>query len=83
MAIAMEAIQKGVAIRLEAEKRNELVADGMAKVAEAAKFLGLAKSTVYGLMDSGELPSVRIGGSRRIPKRALIDLAAKSLEGVA
>ena len=35
-------------------------------VTEAAHVLGLGKTTVYGLMDSGKLPFCRIGTRRRI-----------------
>ncbi len=57
-----------------------LVADGLMTVAQASAFLRLGRSRVYELMGSGELPSVRIGRSRRIPRRALIDLAARELQ---
>lgn len=35
-------------------------------VTEAAQVLGLGKTTVYGLMESGKLPFCRIGTRRRI-----------------
>ena len=38
---------------------------------EAAQALGVSRSTVYVLMASGDLPSVRIGSSRRIPADGL------------
>jgi excisionase family DNA binding protein len=41
------------------------------KVDEAARLLNLGRSTVYLLMAQGELPSVRIRTSRRIPLAAL------------
>jgi excisionase family DNA binding protein len=34
---------------------------------EAAEAIGIGRSKVYELLASGELPSVRIGGSIRIP----------------
>lgn len=40
---------------------------------EAADALGIGRSKVYELMMSGELESVRIGGSRRVPVEALRD----------
>ncbi len=58
-----------------------LVGDGLLTVSEATAFLRLSRSTLYTLMDAGELAYVRIGRSRRIPRRALIDLAAVSLRG--
>lgn len=35
-------------------------------VTEVAQVLGLGKTTVYSLMDSGKLPFCRIGSRRRI-----------------
>jgi excisionase family DNA binding protein len=36
-------------------------------VEDAAELLGVGRSTVYDLMRSGSVPSVRIGRCRRIP----------------
>jgi len=58
-----------------------LVGDGLLTVSEATAFLRLSRSTLYTLMDEGELAFVRIGRARRIPRRALIDLAAAHLNG--
>lgn len=41
------------------------------RIEEAAHLLGLGRSTVYELLYKGEIPSVRIGTSRRIPFAAL------------
>jgi excisionase family DNA binding protein len=38
---------------------------------EAAEALGISRSTLYVLLASGEIPSVRIGTSRRIRSTAL------------
>ncbi|CAJ60387.1 MULTISPECIES: helix-turn-helix domain-containing protein [Frankia] len=38
---------------------------------EAAELLGVSRSTVYELMNSGDIESVRIGRARRIPSAAL------------
>ena len=43
----------------------------LVRVEEAARLLSLGRSTIYELMDSGELPSVRCGAARRIPVAAL------------
>jgi excisionase family DNA binding protein len=56
-----------------------LVRDGLDRVAEVARFLGMSKSAVYALMARGELAFVKLGKSRRIPKRATIELAARNL----
>jgi excisionase family DNA binding protein len=43
----------------------------LVRVEEAARMLSLSRSTIYEMMDSGELPSVRRGAARRIPLAAL------------
>jgi excisionase family DNA binding protein len=40
-------------------------------VQEAAETLKLSRSKVYGLIKDGGLPSVKIGGSRRLRKQDL------------
>jgi excisionase family DNA binding protein len=60
----------------------ELVSDGLVTVPEAAAFLRLSRSTLYALMERGDLPYVRIGAARRIPKRALVALASSHLTGI-
>jgi excisionase family DNA binding protein len=50
--------------------------------AEAAAHLSIGRSKVYELMRLGELRSVKIGASRRIPQAALADfIAALPQEG--
>ncbi len=65
----------------QSDSRTELVADGLLVVSKAADFLGLSRSKIYALMDSGELVYVKLGRARRIPRRALIELAAANLKG--
>jgi excisionase family DNA binding protein len=43
------------------------------KAEQAAEFLNVSRSTVYGLLRTGELRSVKIGKSRRIPHAALVE----------
>lgn len=43
-------------------------------VEEAAALLGMSRSKAYQAVRSGELPSVRFGGSVRVPRRALDEL---------
>ena len=38
---------------------------------EAAEALGVSRSRAYELIGSGEIPSIRIGGSVRVPMMAL------------
>lgn len=40
-------------------------------VQEAAKFMGVGKNTAYALVNSGDLPSVRVGRQIRICRPAL------------
>lgn len=42
------------------------------KVEEAAGFLRIGRTKVYGLMARGELPVIRIGRAVRIPRRGLL-----------
>ena len=43
----------------------------LVRVEEAARILSLSRSTIYEMMDRGELQSVRCGTARRIPLAAL------------
>ncbi|MFC5668302.1 helix-turn-helix domain-containing protein [Kitasatospora misakiensis] len=45
-------------------------------VEEAARRLGVGRTTMYALVASGEVSSVRIGRLRRIPAQALNDYIA-------
>ncbi len=62
-------------------EQQALVADGLMTVKEAAEFLRLSPSRLYVLMVGGELAFVKLGRSRRIPRRALVELAARGLRG--
>jgi excisionase family DNA binding protein len=59
---------------------NRLVNDGLITVNEAARFLGLCRSTVYNLMNQGLLPWVKIGRSRRLPRLAVVAFVADLLK---
>ena len=62
--------------------QNELlVSKGLVTVQEAAQFLRLSRSTIYQMMDRGELTYAKIRGSRRIPKVGLNKLAQDCLMG--
>ena len=43
--------------------------------------LRLSRATVYNMMNEGQLPYLKLGRSRRIPKRAVVELAASQLVG--
>jgi excisionase family DNA binding protein len=64
-----------------AENLAGLMSDGLTSVSEAGRFLGLSRTTLYELMDTGELPYCKIGGARRVPRRALVELAERALVG--
>lgn len=52
-------------------------------VAEVAAVMRVSKMTVYRLVHSGELPSVRVGRSFRVPKQAVSDYLEDSYHGTA
>ena len=47
------------------------------KPEEAAKALGIGRSKIYALMATGQLESVLVGGSRRVPLDAMHALIEK------
>jgi len=51
-----------------------LTASTLCTVPEVAQCLALSRSTVYILMDSGRLPYVKLGRSRRIRKEDVLRL---------
>jgi excisionase family DNA binding protein len=57
----------------------ELIGRGLQRVSHAAKFLGISRTKIYELMDEGVLPYVLIGRSRRLPIRAVEELAMENL----
>ena len=60
-------------------QRLEMVANGLVTINEATKITGLKKTKLYNLMATGELPYCKIGGARRIPRKALFNLMARHL----
>jgi excisionase family DNA binding protein len=58
-----------------------ITADGLMSVREAAEFLQVCVATVYNLCERGDLPYCKIASARRIPRRALIELAERNLIG--
>jgi excisionase family DNA binding protein len=49
--------------------------------AQAAVALGVSRETIYRLVRSGQLPSVRVGGQLCIPKRTLAQRLAETRGG--
>jgi excisionase family DNA binding protein len=62
-------------------KKPDLTIDGFADVHEAAEFLSMSRSSIYKLMEAGELPYAKFGKARRIPWRALREYGARCLVG--
>lgn len=60
---------------------DQLIEKGLRRVTDVAELLQISRSTVYNLMNRGLLPSIKIGRSRRIPLRAVIDFASLRLQG--
>ena len=46
-------------------------ADVLVRVSEVARRLGICRSSVYKLLEEGEIAYVQIGGIKRIPVEAL------------
>jgi excisionase family DNA binding protein len=59
---------------------NPLIAPALLTVPEAMAALRLSRATVYELIRSGELGSVTIGRSRRIPTQAVQTFVARLVE---
>lgn len=49
---------------------------------DVARSCALSRTRVYQLLRSGELPSVRVGRSRRVTPQALADFVQKMSNGV-
>lgn len=45
--------------------------DGYISVRDTAEFLGVAESTVYGYVDAGRLPALRVGGGVAVEEQAV------------
>jgi excisionase family DNA binding protein len=48
-------------------------------VQQAAEMLGIGRSTIYELLAAGELRSIKLGGSRRIPVSAVREYVERLL----
>jgi excisionase family DNA binding protein len=68
--------------RSESTPTSTLADGGLADLPEAAKFLRVSRAKLYTLMESGDLPFVKMGKSRRVPWKALHQLIERSLVGV-
>lgn len=64
---------------MNTDNKYEIVSDGLQSVSATAHFLGVSRSLVYKLIHQGDLPSVKLGSSRRVPIKAVHDLATERL----
>lgn len=61
---------------------EELVSDGLVTIEGAMEFLDISRASLYRLINEGALPTVKLACARRIPRRALMRLAAAHVVGV-
>ena len=59
---------------------NHLGGEVLISVEEAARRLNISRSTLYLLVLRGELQSIKIGASRRVPVAALDEFVARQRE---
>jgi excisionase family DNA binding protein len=64
-----------------ADPREALASEGFADLDEAQDYLSMSRSSIYKLMDSGELQYAKFGKARRIARRSLRDYARRCLVG--
>ncbi len=56
---------------------NEMIVqEGLVTIEAAIEFLDISRASLYRLINDGTLPTVKLIGARRIPRRALIDMVA-------
>jgi excisionase family DNA binding protein len=70
---------EGVVTTAATREPESVVTDGLVSIPEACRFLSLSRASLYALMGRRALPFCKIGGSRRIPRKALVELAEQSL----
>ncbi len=60
--------------------RGDIHSEGYLSPNKAAEFLDVSRRTIDRMLKTGEIPSVKLNGARRIPKRALRERLDKLLE---
>jgi excisionase family DNA binding protein len=58
---------------------SEMFESGLRTVEEARQYTRLSRSSLYALMEKGDLIYTKIGRRRLIPHRALVELAHRGL----
>lgn len=61
------------------DRATAILADGSMSVKEASKFSSVSRAELYLKMARGELPFIKWGRRRMIPRRALIEMMASKL----
>jgi len=61
------------------QPRQPISDEGFADISQAAEYLSMSRSSVYKLMDAGELRFAKFGKARRIPWRAIYDYAGRCM----
>lgn len=76
----MQSLQNDTLERPQIERGQVVPEPLLLRVEEAARMLSLSRTTVYLLLESGQLPSIKCGTARRIPRTALDEWIARQLE---
>jgi excisionase family DNA binding protein len=63
------------------DDKMRLLETGVLNVRQAADMVGQCVASVYAAMERGDLPYIKLGRSRRIPKRALLEWMAANMRG--
>ena len=64
---------------MNAGRTEQTVNRKLYRVEEVAQLLGVGRTRIFDLIKLGELRSVKIGGSRRVPAAALDEYIARLL----
>ena len=70
----------GIVERAQIERGQFVSEPLLLRVEEAARMLSLSRTTVYLLLESGQLPSIKCGTARRIPRVALDEWISRQLQ---
>lgn len=66
---------------MDIREKEALAEDGLVSVSEACEFLGIRMTLLYKLMNDGELEFCKIRKARRIPRKSLVQYAARQIRG--
>lgn len=60
-------------------RKLDLAENGAISVKEAARLLGVSRSLLYAMMETGKLAYARIGRRRVIPRKAIQEVLAENI----